>query len=667
RGWVSTAAAVPPHELPRPGNGGGPAVKASTRLDSGRTGVTYLGGSDRLCALDRQGRLLWRFEDSAVAPDLLYPRGVFPRAVSGDGRVLLVAAFGVHRMLYATAARNPSVIGIDAASGKLLWQRKGMMLDEGKVVALHDRFLVIDDAGETHEILAADGRSGSAIAALSASADRVLQLPRRDAILIVENGHFDRQGRAARVYIRQLDGGGQRDLPVPGRVLAVTFAPDKQSFAVVTMRDWTMCFASDGSLLWESETPAAQHACFSPDGRTVVVGGHDGVVHFLSTADGKRLHSVDLNAFNVISPERFVHQQRMGAVPQDAARTVPPQAPEPSYLTSLDPKKVPFGPNLAPPERMRRMLKPAKPAASDPAKPGYVGKLTGPVTLTFKVEAGATYLVEMLNAVAKPADYTPLLRLEVAVTSAGGRKSKNLPYTARLPLGTHLTRRRAAFRADAAGEVTLTLRAVLPRTVGEGRKANTTYDKASASEIPVLLGDVVVSAIRFRGRNLLFNGGPMARSTPAGEPTCTVFPWNDGDSSTSDSPVDDPVAALRLVNGRLANQETAWAKAGRVDKAEVLVRFRTPRKLSAVAIYEDASGPVPGGDRVRERTAMRYALDVRNAVNGQWSRLGRVVDNTQLVNILVCPSFPVDRIRYTWAGRHDQDQGRTDGAVRMAQ
>jgi len=672
RGWVSTAAADPPHELPRPGNGGGPAVKASTRLDSGRTGVTYLGGSDRLCALDRQGRLLWRFEDNAVAPDLLYPRGMFPRAVSGDGRVLLVAAFGIHRMLYATVARNPSVMGIDAASGKLLWQRKGMMLDEGKVVALHDRFLVIDDEGETHEILAANGRKGSGIAALTGSADWVLQLPGREEVLIVQNGHFDRWGRAARVYIQRLNGGGQRDVPVPGRVLDVELAPDDRSFLLCTTHDRTMRFGSDGSLLWESETPAAQHACFSPDGRTVVIGGHDGVVHFLSAADGRRLHSVDLNPSNVISAERFVRQQRMGPVPQDAARTIPPEPPEPSYLTSLDPKKVPFGPNLAPPERMRGLLKPAEPGASDPTRPGYVGKLTGPVTLTFQVEAGMIYLVEMLNAIADPADHTPLLRLEVAVTSTGRQRSKNLPYTARLPLGRYLTRRRAAFRADAAGKATLTVRAVLPRkTVDKrpGRNARevSTYEKVPASGIPVLLGDVVVSAIRFRGRNLLFNGGPAARSTPAGELTCTLFPWKDGDNRTPDRPSNSPLAAMRLVNGVIVNQETAWGKAGSVDKAEVLVRFKSPRKLSAVAIHEDASGPVPSGESVRERTAMRYGLDARNAVSGRWSRLGHVAGNTQLVNIFEGPAFPISQIRYTWAGRHDNDLGRTDGAVRMAQ
>ncbi|MHC4718012.1 MAG: WD40 repeat domain-containing protein [Planctomycetota bacterium] len=364
-GWVNTAAANPPHHLPRPGSGGGPVVKASTRLEDGRTGVTYLGGSDRIHALDRQGRLLWRFEDSEVARDLLYPRGMFPRAVSGDGRVLLVGAFGVHRMLYASAARNPSVMGIDAATGKLLWQIEGMMLNEGKVVALGDRFLVIDNEGETHEILAANGRRGSAMSALTGSADWVLQLPGRDAILIAENSHFDRQGRTARVYIRRIDGSGDRDLTVPGRVADLALAPDKQSFVVAAARGEILRFASEGTLLWRSALPASGLLRFSPDGRTIVVGGRDGVVRFLNAADGKRLHSVDLNPFNVTSGERFVGQKRMGVVPQDVARTIPPQPPEPSYLTSLDPERVPFGPNLAPPERMR-----SSPILPGPDMPG---------------------------------------------------------------------------------------------------------------------------------------------------------------------------------------------------------------------------------------------------------------------------------------------------------
>jgi len=716
KGWISQAPPPPRHYLPGPGNGGGPVVRASTRLEDNVRGITYLGGNDRVHALDQQGRLLWRFEDSEDSGNLLYPRGTFPRAVSGNGRVLLVAAFGVHRMLYASAMRNPSVMGIDATTGKLLWQRRGMVLNEGKVVALDDRFLVIDDDGSTHEIIAADGQEGAGLGALTGSADWVMQLPDRNAILIVENNHFDRQSRTARVYVRptkggsrsarvsrprrwrptgglhahtepgdlrshmvrgqetraQREGGKDLDLTVPGRVSAVTLAPDKQSFVVATVCGWALCFASDGTLLWKAETPAGRIVRFSPDGRTVVIGADDGTVHWLNAADGQVQRIVDFNDSNVITGELFVRQQRMGDVPRDAARTVPPVPPEPSYLTKFEPATVSFGPNLAPPETIRGLLKPAKPNAADTAKPGYVGMLTGPLTLKFKVEAGTTYLVELLDALADPADHDPLLRLEVAVTDTGQYESKNLPYTARLPLGSYLSRHRTAFRADAAGEVKLTLRAVLPSKTAakkRGRRAQDvwTYEKPAASEIPVLLGDVIVSAIRFPGRNLLLDGGPAAGSKPAGTLTCTGFPHRDGTNSPK-IPFSRPDASLRMVNGVIANQDTAWAGAGGVDRAEVRVSFNKPQPLSAVVIYEDASGPVPGGKGVRETTTMRYAVSVRNAATGQWSPLGQVAANTQLINLFPCPSLNVDQILYVWAGRHDAvHRGRTDGAVRMAQ
>jgi hypothetical protein len=316
---------------------------------------------------------------------------------------------------------------------------------------------------------------------------------------------------------------------------------------------------------------------------------------------------------------------------------------------------------------MRKLLTPAAPAKSDPAKAGYVGRLTSPIAMTLKVEAGKTYLVEMLNAVANFSDHTPQLRLEVAVT---GQKSKNLPCTVRLPVGRYLTRQRSAFRADTTGKVKLTLRAVLPLTTGEGKKAKTTYKNAAPrSNIPVLLGDVVVSAIQFPGRNLVFDGGPGAGTEPAGGLTCMVYPWRDGVSRPrGNDPYKNLKAAIKLVNGHIANQETAWAGAGGVDKTVVYVRFKKPQVASSIVIYEDISGPVPGGDSVRERTASRYSIDILNAATGKWSRLGHVFDNTQTINIFPCPDHEISQVRYTWAGKHDAVfAGRTDGAVRTAQ
>ncbi|MDP6353629.1 MAG: PQQ-binding-like beta-propeller repeat protein, partial [Planctomycetota bacterium] len=524
KGWISKEAKNPPHYLPGPRSGQGPDVKASTRLHDGKTGITYLGGSDRLHALDKEGRLLWRFEDSNTSGDLVYRRGIFPRAVSGNGRVVLIAAFGVHAALYATKVKNPSVMGIDNATGKLLWQRKGMMLNEGKVIALDDRFLVIDDDGNTPEIIARTGQEGTGMSGLTGTPDWVLSIPGGNTILIVENNHYDRQGRACRAYLRTIGEGKDWDIQVPGRVAGVALAPDGKTFVVTADRGKTLCFTSAGALQWASDTPTCRLVRYSPDSQTVVVGTTDGVVHFLKTADGTQRKRLDLNPANVISRERFSKQKRMGKIARSTRQTIPPEPPEPSYLKSLNPEKVQFGPNLAPPDRMRKLLAPAAPAKSDPANAGYVGRLTSPIAMTLKVEAGKTYLVEMLNAVANFSDHTPQLRLEVAVT---GQKSKNLPCTVRLPIGRYLTRQRHAFRADTTGKVKLTLQAVLPLTTGEGKKAKTTYENAAASKIPVLLGDVVVSAIRFPGRNLVFDGGPGAGTEPAGGLTCMVYPWRD--------------------------------------------------------------------------------------------------------------------------------------------
>ena len=663
KGFVATAPETPPHYLPGPGNGGGPVPRASTLLEDTGAARIFMGGNDRIRMIDLKGRLIWTFEDSATSPDMHYPRGMFPRAVSGDGRVLIVGAFGVHDMMYASAMRCPSVMGLDTATGKLLWQRVGMVLNAGKVVPLDDRFITIDDDGISHEIMAADGKSGTGLSALTGSADWVRQLSGRKELLIIENDHFDRQRQTCRAYIRSLDGSADRELAVSGRVVALEFMPDGQSFLIATALDKLLRFSLDGELQWSSHAPNLTHLRFSPDGRKIAIGGYDGVVSLINPADGTMTRRIDLNFANHITNERFVTQEIIGDVPQDEARVPSAPGPQPSYLTTLDPQKVAFGPNLVPPGAMLAKLKPAEKPPADLAKPGYVGALTEPATFTLKVEAGTTYLVEMLNAVVNPDDHTPLLRLEVAVRSTG-RKSdtKNLPYTARLPLAGSLSRRRAAFRTDAADEVTLTLRAVVPQTTGEGRGARTTYDKVS--ETPVLLGDVVVSALRFAGRNVVFDGGPTSGANPAGNLACTGFPHQDG-ANNEGFPIKRPDFALQLVNGVIANQETAWV--GGVDSADIVVGFKSPQKLSAIVIYEDATGPVPSGESVRERATPRYFVDAQGAA-GQSVRLGHVFDNTQLVNIFECPPFPITGIRYVWASRFDGAfKGASDGAVRMAQ
>lgn len=285
-------------------------------------------------------------------------------------------------------------------------------------------------------------------------------------------------------------------------------------------------------------------------------------------------------------------------------------------------------------------------------------------SVTLRVEAGKTYLVEMLAAAAEPDELTPQTRLELKVEGEG--KTKNLPYVARLPLERLLRRGRAAFRADESGEVTLFLRGVEPRKVKARRGMRLTYEGGPTGEAGLLVGDVVVASIGFRGPNLLLDHGPRSDTDPRGSLSCEVRPWTGGNSTVRHEPYPCPRAAQRAVDGVIANQKSAWtteATGKKVQSAEGMVRFDEPETLTSIAIYEDNTGPVPTGKGVKEKTAMRYGLYVRNAESKRWVSLGPVTGNTHLINVFECPDFAIDRIRYFWAGRSLAH--RTDGVVRM--
>ena len=689
-GWQSRIPA-PPSGLLRPFSlpiGGSTVLKDTTRQ------LTYLGGAGKLHALDAQGRLRWLFDDATArtsTEDLLYPRSLFPRAVTTDGRVLLVAGFGIKHDVYGRGAvMNASVCGFDTTTGKRLWERAGWLLNQGKVVATAGQFLVVDDAGETQLLDAARGETLSRMPSV-AGTDWVLPVSGSESLLIVENQVFDRQGPTARVYLRPLSGGADQPLPVAGRVTDVLVTPDGQSILCVSARGVTERFAANGRRLWQSDTPGGGIARLSPDGQTVFIGSRDGQLHWLNATDGKRVRSVDFNPYNVTTPAQFVQQlDSAGGVPLDSSTSAPPLPPEPSYLATLKGRGVKFEPSLISGEQLQRNAAPAAPLPGDPAGPVTVSKLAPAASFTLPVAAGRTYLVELLAGAADPARLTPHTRLEIAVV--GKQKTGNLPYTARLPLSSHLTRRRAAFRADESGTVTFTLRAVEPRPTSDTKQPGLTYDSATPSDSGLLAAELVVAAMNFGGRNLVYDGsakttlerdtpkataqrldsaagtGTTGNAKPVGNLTSLVMPWTGGNSTLRHEPYPCPLTSLRLADGVIANQETAWTTLARgtgIDRAECRVRFKTPQEVASIAIYEDNTGPLADKHGVKERTTARFAVYVHDAVARQWRPAGVVVDNQQLVHVFACPAKKIDEIHYFWAGRNDS--AKTDGLVRLAE
>jgi len=647
---------------PPTGLEGGVGIGASVRMTDPATGNTYLGGARYLHALDANGTLLWRFDDMNLrtgTEDMLYRRSLFPRAVTTDGAVLLVAGFGIRRQSFSASAVNASVMGFDTKTGNLLWQADGFLLNQGKVIALDNRFLIIDDSGTSKIYRAADGRSTDNLQTIG-RADWVLPLSGKDTLLVVENTHFTRQGRSSRVYIRPLDGSADILVDTPQRVTDVRILKNGDAFVLTTACGKTRCFDTGGNPRWEADTPSGGMLRLSPDGRTIAVGARDGILYRLNPDNGAILYTEDFNPFNVTDGERFVNLPRMGTIPDDDARAVPVNPPEPSYLASLDPAKVPFGPNLLPPETVQPKLGPGRLPEGDPAQPAYLGAVDSAIEFTIAVDAGKTYLVELMAAVADPAKRTAQTRLEIHIE--GSRGSANLPVTGRLPLGRTAARRRMAFRTDKAGNVTLRLRAVQPR------QSPLTYDGAPVSEAGLLIGELVVAAMEFKGPNLVYDGGPKAGSNPQGKLTCLVVPWTGGDSRKRSEPYPCRTTELSLVSGRIGNQETAWtteASGEDVSHATAVIRLARSWPVAAVVIHEDVSGPVPSGNTVQERTAMHYGIYAREAGTRRTRRLGYVADNTNLVNIFPMPDGEFDEILYFWAGRPYRSS--TDGIVRAAE
>jgi len=668
---------TPPHGLPGrirvpPG---GPVL-----LQDPERGRTYLGGKCTLAALDANGKLLWRFNDAdhrTSTQDMLGRRSVFIRGVSPDGKRLLASAFSVAQDVYGRGTpENQSVFCVATDSGKVLWAKEGLYLNQGKAMLANDRFVIVDDSGRFHLLNADTGEPAGNFRAVGGT-DVIRPVPESDLLLVVENNQFDRHGPSSRVYLRAPGERPDIVLDLPGRIRDAGITPHSQvtrisrRIVLSSRRGQTACFGLDGGKQWEASVPMGGVVRFSPDGKTTLVGSDVGELSFLSTDTGKVIRTVDFNPHNLTSPEQFVTQMgNVGDVPVARAARVPPEPPEPSYVDSLDKKAARFGPNLLGKDVLLGTLKAATAPEGDPATPKYVGALEGTAEFKLKVAPRSTYLVEFLNAAADAGQLTPQTRIEVTVRGAG--QGKHLPFTGRLPVGASFVRRRMAFRTERETEVTLCLRVVVPTEKAEGNRRKRTYEPSEPSRMPMLIGDTVVAALGFQSRNLLkARTLDVKAMVPGAEPTergwieCEFHRWGGGDSTFKKWSWKAPRRALGLVDGLIGNQETKWQEAPdavtgtSISHATAKVAFKRPETLSAIAIFEDNRGPVPSGDAVAEMTSMHYGI----YINGR--RVGYVVGNTNLLNVFTFPAVETRTIEYFWAGREFAD--RTDGMIRMAE
>ncbi|MBI2192483.1 MAG: hypothetical protein HYU36_10920 [Planctomycetes bacterium] len=657
---------------PDPGLPGGHTIKilAPVLLPDPARNRTFLGGQRRVIAVNDQGQRLWTYRDDEAHTGtefMLYRRSLFFHGLSPNGRRLIASAFGIETDVYRLGnIRNQSVLCFDAETGKALWEKDGLLLNAGKAVLTDDRVLIVDDDARFHLFQLDSGEVAGQLQPARGT-DIILPLPGSEYLLIVENNAYDEQGPSCRAYLRAPGDRPDVHLAIPGRVKHALLTPDGQKIILASLRGFTACFSTDGKPLWQSPVPAGARLAITPNGKTVLAGSGEGTLFWIDAETGKVGRTLDFNPFNLCTPEQYVERQgSVGDVPVAQSARVPPEPPESSYLESLDASAVPFGPNLVPPEKLLALIPKGNVPAGDPAQPKSLAVLDRPVEFKLAVSARTTYLVEFLDASAAADRLTPQTRVEIAVQSQ--KQSPHLPFSARLPIGNLLTRRRMAFRTgESDREVAFSLRVVVPSAQGG-------YSKAETSPMPMLLGDLVVAAMKFQSRSFLHEerqalsgSAPNAR----GSVKCEVAPWSGGANLKHWWPYEAPQLSFRVVDGLLGNQDTSWHETkgcpggGGVAYATASIAFKKPEKLVAIAVFEDNQGPSVSGGGVTEWLSPFYAVFIHEAKTGSSRRVGYVINNTNLVNVFTFPAVEVDTALYYWAGRDFVHVH--GGTVRMAE
>lgn len=671
------------HQVAKPHHGlpGRIKVKAGGEmlLRDAKSGSVYLGGLQKIYALDKAGGVNWMHDDTKLrtsTDDLLYQRSLFLRGISPNGKRLLATGFGIEQDVYGIGTmRNNSVFCIDTAEGRILWEKHGLILNEGKAIVSDNRIIIVDDNGQFHLLDADTGKSVGEFRSVSGT-DYLLPIPGSDYLIVVENNQFDKGGPSCNAYLRAAGNKPDIAIDIAGRVTDVLLSPDNKSIAIAADRGTAALFDLEGKKIWEAQTPTGGSVRFSPDGSRVGVGSKVGLFFILDASSGKLLKKLDLNRFNLTTPEQFVEQMNnIGDVPLLATARAPVPLPEPSYLKTQEKEAIEFGENLLPLAKLQKGMKPAGPAAiDDTSRPSDLSVLNGTATYDLAVKAQGTYLVEFLNGGLSPKTADATVRLEVSVISKF--KSKHLPLIVRLPVDHRFVRRRFAFRTDKTGPVEIRFRLISPKVEGEGRSARASYTEPTENPTPIFVGEVVVASMKFQSRNVLFSSNQGSIDTISGaeargDVKCSIKPWTGGNSTVRWQPWDAPRAALRLVDGLLGNQETQWQESREVNSGTMVhsalafVKFKKPQPLNVIAIHEDNRGPIPSGTAVQEMTAMHYGVYIHEVSTNNWRRVGYVQNNTNLVNIFTFPATDVDQIQYFWAGR--PFVGLTDGLVRMAE
>lgn len=612
----------------------------------------FAGGQQQVMRIDPDGNVLWRYDDLPSVQDVdsfRFRRDMMLHDVSQDGKYLLVAAYGIEP--YArTVARfvRPAVLLLDAVTGKVLWEKAGVLINHSVCQFAGDGILLADATPEHRRLLfcslqgkelwSLDRPEGTSAAALSPAGQWLAlreEVPRdRSQQVLGEAGGFIAFNLADRT---------SRKFPLLGRLLSWAVVPDSGNLLMSGDDGVLRCFAPDASLLWQLDTGGEAKAVVDANSGRIAVGTPRGEL-LLLTPDGQVQQRVDL------MPHNLVKDRQAYVAAYTARPDVPMREPRPAMPPTINERSgdlVKFSENLLPSvsDAVRQI---------DPK-----GLMLGSPNL----EKGQTYVLSLVGQMqGLPADAAQGL-FAVTFQQPGGKETQRFE----LPLALTWAERTLAFRPKESGTYAIRL-----EYVPQGEDATAKFGQG---ELHPQLRSAALMRLTFPSPNVLAQKipdapDPLAGPKPTGglgglldvsekvtPPSIRYVLPNDVDLAArarGAAPFNHTVEFTVPFDGKLAEQETSWLRkpANGSTHARLELSFKQPVTLAALALYED---PVAAS-----RYSGTFGVFLHDPQSGQWSQAGAVVQNQNAFNLFTFKPTEVDKVVYLWLDS-------PDGHVRVAE
>ncbi|MDA1015308.1 MAG: PQQ-binding-like beta-propeller repeat protein [Planctomycetota bacterium] len=604
------------------------------------SGDIFVSGHNRLTRITTDGTVVWRYDDLETTQDVesfRFSRDIMLHGLSDDGRFVLAAAFGVEP--YANVVNKfvrPTVMLFDTATGKVVWEKKDVLIDHSACGFASSNLIVVADATPGRKRIVLLDMSGKEVwsQARPQGTSQAVMTPEGSWLIVRPEAprgtNFQTLGPPKGLFSISL---ADKTPTASANAAAFQLSADIHAWRMVqsdgrilvsTVDGWLRCFQPDTKLEWEQRFNGPVNILTSFSGDRIAIGTQNGLLLRLDE-NGKVLQQIDLMPHNmVIDQAKYVRDYTASPADTpliDATPALPPR------IHQRHGKIVRFSPNLWPVAGGKQILRSSKTISIANAKPG-------------------TYLLSLLQRALEGKQSTAPERIVVEVRQ--GKVAAPI-YSAPIEASATWQERTLSWKLAKSGAITITLNYTGATGIELHDSGLFTINYPSPNVLVQRLPDapgVAANKPALNDLDSLLDGGNKKIVPPA----VRFFMPNDVDltaRSRGATPFRQAIPYTVPFDGQLSGQKTSWLNKPITGSthAQLQLSFESPVALSAFAVYEDTAAGYTD----------TYAIFCRDAKTQTWHRVGHATNNRSPFNVFSFPAIETDSVTYLWlksADRH---------------